>query len=181
MKPWACAMIEPMNSGKTIGTGVIGVALIIAAAWLGYEDYADGESGSGSTPASTTSTPGTGGATAEASTSARAAEPTAQLSGLPVCPLPELPEQASLVVDDILAGGPFDYPDNDGVRFGNYEGILPDEAGNYYREYTVETPGLSHRGPLRIVTGGNEQRDPEVWYYTSDHYESFCEIPDAED
>lgn len=96
------------------------------------------------------------------------------------CSLSELPAEAEEVVDDILAGGPFDYPDNDGVRFGNYEGTLPKESSNYYREYTVETPGLNHRGPLRIVTGGSEPEDPDVWYYTSDHYESFCAITDAE-
>lgn len=81
---------------------------------------------------------------------------------------------------DILAGGPFEYPDNDGVRFGNYEGRLPQQGRDYYREYTVETPDLGHRGARRIVTGGSDAADPDVWYYTSDHYETFCEIPDAE-
>ena len=31
-----------------------------------------------------------------------------------------------------------------------------------------------------IVVGGGSDTDPDVWYYTDDHYESFCEIPDAE-
>ena len=34
----------------------------------------------------------------------------------------------------------------------------------------METPGLSHRGARRIVTGGDP---PEAWYYTDDHYDSF--------
>ena len=97
------------------------------------------------------------------------------------CPLESLPTETKDVVGDILAGGPFEYPDNDGVRFGNYEGVLPKESRNYYREYTVDTPGLNHRGERRIVTGGGTETDPEVWYYTDDHYETFCLIPDAED
>jgi ribonuclease len=44
----------------------------------------------------------------------------------------------------------------------------------------VETPGVGHRGARRIVVGGGSDTDPDVWYYTDDHYESFCEIPDAE-
>ena len=101
-------------------------------------------------------------------------------SGLPSCDLYSLPGQASLVVGDILDGGPFPYPANDGTRFGNYEGVLPAEPLGYYREYTVDTPGLDHRGARRIVTGGGSETDPDVWYYTDDHYESFCEIPHDE-
>ena len=41
----------------------------------------------------------------------------------------------------------------------------------YYREYTVPTPGVSHRGARRIVVG----RQGEL-YYTSDHYRSFRRI-----
>ncbi|MGP6172718.1 ribonuclease domain-containing protein [Corynebacterium sp. A21] len=96
------------------------------------------------------------------------------------CTLEALPAEAVEVVSAVQAGGPFEYPDNDGVHFGNYEGQLPPENSDFYREYTVETPGLNHRGARRIVTGGGEDTDPETWYYTSDHYESFCEIPDAE-
>ncbi|WIM67069.1 ribonuclease domain-containing protein [Corynebacterium breve] len=90
-----------------------------------------------------------------------------------------LPDEAYDTIDDIYAGGPFEYPDNDGSRFGNYEGVLPDEKLGYYREYTVETPGLSHRGAKRIVTGGDPAHDPDVFYYTDDHYETFCEVTDA--
>lgn len=86
-----------------------------------------------------------------------------------------LPPELEDVSDDVEGGGPFDHPGKDGSTFGNYEGFLPDESRGYYREYTVETPGLDHRGARRIVTGGGET-DPEVWYYTDDHYESFCEF-----
>ncbi|AKK06600.1 guanyl-specific ribonuclease Sa [Corynebacterium mustelae] len=98
----------------------------------------------------------------------------------PTCEVLELPVEAEDTIDDILAGGPYLYPQNDNRRFGNYEQILPKNNKNYYREYTVETPGLRHRGERRIVTGGGTETDPEVWLYTDDHYESFCLIPDAE-
>lgn len=92
------------------------------------------------------------------------------------CPIDTLPQQARHVVDTIETGGRLKYPDSDGSRFGNYERRLPEQARNYYREYTVDTPGVNHRGARRIVTGGPNARDPEVWYYTDDHYESFCTI-----
>ncbi|WP_147260997.1 ribonuclease domain-containing protein [Pseudonocardia hierapolitana] len=96
--------------------------------------------------------------------------------GIPDCAVAALPPEAHEVIEDIEAGGPYEYPRNDGVTFGNREGILPDEGRGYYREFTVETPGLNHRGARRIVTGGPDERDPEHWYYTDDHYESFCEF-----
>jgi guanyl-specific ribonuclease Sa len=88
----------------------------------------------------------------------------------------ELPPEAHEVIEDIEAGGPYEYPRNDGVTFGNREGLLPDEDRGYYREFTVRTPGAGNRGARRIVTGGPDERDPEHWYYTDDHYESFCEF-----
>jgi len=91
------------------------------------------------------------------------------------CGLGSLPPEVTATVELIEAGGPFPHPRNDGTRFGNYEGRLPERDRDYYREYTVPTPGLGHRGTRRIVTGG----DPPVFYYTDDHYESFCLIGDA--
>lgn len=105
---------------------------------------------------------------------------TSQKSSLAACPLNTLPKEAREVVDLIEQGGPFAHPDNDGVRFGNYEKRLPAESKNYYREYTVDTPGLNHRGARRIVTGGGSKTSPETWYYTDDHYDSFCEITEIE-
>lgn len=96
------------------------------------------------------------------------------------CPLGTLPAEAAETARDINAGGPYEHPDNDNQRFGNYEGVLPAGQPGYYREYTVDTPGVNHRGARRIVTGGGTEEDPETWYYTDDHYESFCEIPDAD-
>jgi guanyl-specific ribonuclease Sa/cold shock CspA family protein len=70
----------------------------------------------------------------------------------------------------IKQGGPFPYPNKDGTTFYNREGQLPTQSKGYYREYTVPTPGISHRGARRIVTGGNP---PTVYYLTVDHYDSF--------
>lgn len=69
----------------------------------------------------------------------------------------------------IERGGPFPHS-QDGTTFFNREGLLPSRPRGYYREYTVETPRLSHRGARRIVTGGDP---PEIFYYTDDHYASF--------
>jgi guanyl-specific ribonuclease Sa len=80
-----------------------------------------------------------------------------------------LPHEARQTLALIANGGPFPYPQDDSV-FGNREGRLPKQPRGYYREYTVQTPGLSHRGARRIITGG---RPPAVYYYTDDHYESF--------
>lgn len=76
----------------------------------------------------------------------------------------------------IRNNGPFPY-DRDGITFNNRERLLPAKASGYYREYTVDTPGLSHRGPRRVITGGNP---PEVYYYTEDHYRSFRIISGAQ-
>ena len=80
-----------------------------------------------------------------------------------------LPREARETVALILAGGPFPHP-QDGTVFGNRERRLPEKPRGYYREYTVTTPGIDHRGGRRIVTGGTP---PEVWYYSDDHYDSF--------
>lgn len=157
------------RSGNKKITGVLGVALIATATWLGINASGDDQADSTATGVTSTSS---------APSAPSTVTPQHTISGLPACSLDSLPDQTEPVVEDILTGGPFAYPDNDGTRFGNYEGILPDEPSGYYREYTVDTPGLNHRGPLRIVTGGDTETDPDVWYFTGDHYESFCEITD---
>jgi guanyl-specific ribonuclease Sa len=88
-----------------------------------------------------------------------------------------LPAEALDTVELIQRGGPYPYRQDD-QTFGNREGLLPDEARDYYREYTVPTPGSPDRGARRIVTGGSP---PSVWYYTDDHYRSFRPFdPDEE-
>lgn len=87
-----------------------------------------------------------------------------------------LPEEAWNTINAVEGGGPYRYPEYDDKRFGNYDNALPEEELGYYREYTVDTPGLGHRGERRIVTGGGADGDVDEWYYTGDHYESFCEV-----
>ena len=80
-----------------------------------------------------------------------------------------LPREARDTLALIARGGPYPHPQDGGV-FGNREGHLPQRERGYYREYTVETPGIGHRGARRIVTGG---KPPRIYYYTDDHYDSF--------
>ena len=100
-------------------------------------------------------------------------------AALPTCALSSLPAQATDTANLIHQGGPFPYPKNDGVVFQNREGILPAQAAGYYHEYTVPTPGSSTRGARRIVTGGTPLTSPPNWYYTGDHYASFCIVTGA--
>ncbi|MDO9293590.1 MAG: ribonuclease domain-containing protein [Hydrogenophaga sp.] len=83
-----------------------------------------------------------------------------------------LPVQGQEVMSQIRQGGPFRY-EKDGTVFGNRERLLPGQKRCYYREYTVPTPGLNHRGARRIVCGGLKPRAPDGCYYTEDHYSSF--------
>jgi ribonuclease T1 len=86
----------------------------------------------------------------------------------------QLPDEARKTLVLIRKGGPFPY-ERDGVRFGNRELLLPQQPGDYYREYTVRTPGAKDRGARRIVCGG-AVRAPDVCYFTADHYRSFARI-----
>lgn len=83
-----------------------------------------------------------------------------------------LPVEGREVMEQIRRGGPFRY-DKDGTVFGNRERLLPASKRGYYREYTVPTPGLNHRGARRIVCGGEKPAVPDACYYTEDHYSSF--------
>lgn len=88
-----------------------------------------------------------------------------------------LPPQAQHVLLLIAQGGPFPF-EKDGVVFGNRERILPSNRRGYYREYTVVTPGVGHRGARRIVCGGTQRQQPDACYYSDDHYASFRLIVD---
>lgn len=87
--------------------------------------------------------------------------------------LAQLPAEARATLRLIEAGGPFPHERKDGSVFGNFEKRLPAQPRGYYREYTVPTPGLTHRGARRIVSGGHP---PLEFYYTDDHYRSFRRI-----
>ncbi|MDH3706287.1 MAG: ribonuclease, partial [Acidimicrobiia bacterium] len=93
-----------------------------------------------------------------------------RFSDLPTITLAELPPEALTTLELIRDDGPFPYP-QDGSTFQNREGLLPDQEMGHYQEYTVDTPGLSHRGARRFVTG-----DDGAIYWTEDHYASFEEL-----
>lgn len=88
--------------------------------------------------------------------------------------LGQLPKQGVQIYALIHQGGPF-ATEKDGTVFGNRERLLPLKKRGYYLEYTVPTPGLSHRGVKRIVCGG-QRTAPDACYYTADHYASFRKI-----
>ncbi len=104
--------------------------------------------------------------------------------------LHELPPEAHETLKLVQRGGPYPY-ERDGVTFGNFEKLLPLAPRGHYLEYTVTTPGISHRGARRAVVGCERQRPalPSVgllklahcrnggeFYYTADHYRSFRRI-----
>ncbi len=82
----------------------------------------------------------------------------------------DLPPEARQTLALIKQGGPFPYS-KDGTVFHNREGRLPPRPRGYYREYTVPTPGVKHRGARRIVAG-----QAQDYWYTADHYETFRRI-----
>ncbi|WP_419186833.1 ribonuclease domain-containing protein [Caldimonas thermodepolymerans] len=98
-------------------------------------------------------------------------------ASLPTVALTELPRQAQETHRLIRKGGPFPY-EKDGTVFFNRERLLPASPRGYYREYTVKTPGVRHRGARRIVCGGRIPTTPDNCYYTDDHYASFRRIVD---
>lgn len=58
-----------------------------------------------------------------------------------------------------------------GDRFGNREGLLPEAAGRSYTECDIDTDGASARGAKRLIFSNDG-----LYFYTSDHYESFTEL-----
>ena len=104
----------------------------------------------------------------EARTPVLATDGTASIS------IAEIPVPGPQTYVLIGQGGPFQ-SEKDGTVFGNRERLLPVRPRGYYREYTVKTPGLNHRGTRRIVCGG-KPRLPDNCYYTADHYASFRRI-----
>ncbi len=105
---------------------------------------------------------------------ARAPQPSPVLPGSAVTSVAAsaLPAQGLQVLAQIQKGGPFRF-EKDGTVFGNRERQLPGQKRGYYREYTVPTAGLNHRGARRIVCGGQKPQLPDACFYTDDHYSSF--------
>lgn len=108
-------------------------------------------------------------AAAQLRESAPASTQRVQLSLAPIA-VKDLPPEAREVLKLIEKGGPFPF-DRDGIVFGNFEKRLPIKERGYYREFTVVTPGVRHRGARRIVTGQGGEK-----YYSDDHYKTFKRV-----
>lgn len=89
-------------------------------------------------------------------------------SSYPQADLSKLPREATDTVNLIKKNGPYPYPQDGGV-WDNREGTLPNCGSDYYREYTVKTPGSPDRGARRFVVGNRGE-----YFYTGDHYDSFA-------
>ncbi len=151
---------------------LVGVWLAIVLAACGPQAAGSASSGQAATSA-TRPTPASSVASdvpSSTSTDEPSLPSTDPTSGLPFIEPADLPPEAHDTLRLIEQGGPFPF-DRDGITFQNHEELLPDQPGGYYREYTVITPGLAHRGARRIVAGEGGER-----YYTADHYESFERI-----
>ncbi|MFI9813618.1 ribonuclease domain-containing protein [Saccharothrix variisporea] len=156
-----------MTPARRLTVALVG---LIALVVIGY--FAKDLGGSTEPPPPTSTTGSTKAAAGSGTASAaKPAQVPGAASGLPVKGLTSLPGEAKATWELIERGGPFPYPRNDGVTFQNREKRLPAKSGDYYREYTVPTPGSDDRGARRLVTG----REREV-YYTGDHYESFVVV-----
>lgn len=74
-------------------------------------------------------------------------------------------------VEDYLPGAAIG-----GDRFGNREGLLPEAPGRSYTECDIDTLGYGSRGARRLVFSSDG-----LYFYSSDHYESFSEVTVTED
>lgn len=63
-----------------------------------------------------------------------------------------------------------------GDRFGNREGLLPEKSGRKYTECDIDTDGYYSRGSRRLVFSNDG-----LYFYSSDHYETFKEVTVTED
>ena len=63
-----------------------------------------------------------------------------------------------------------------GDSFGNREGLLPKADGRSYTECDIDTDGYDSRGSRRLVFSNDG-----LYFYTSDHYETFSEVTVTED
>jgi ribonuclease T1 len=87
----------------------------------------------------------------------------------------DLPPEGRETLALIHQGGPFPHK-RDGIVFQNRERLLPPRPRGHYREYTVSTPGVKHRGARRIVCGGEPPTRIDACWYTADHYQRFYRI-----
>lgn len=160
--------------GLSVPVLVVAVAAALFLVWVLWQQAGASTPGPATpaTPSVTSTTPRT------TPTTGRAAPTASERSGWPACAPADLPPEVGRAMDAVRAGGPFLRPRADGETFGNRERLLPSKPRSYYREYTVADPTSRFPGPRRLVTGGQRALgdEPEVWYYTADHYETYCVV-----
>ena len=93
----------------------------------------------------------------------------------------ELPPPFEDTAKAVKAGGGFNFPNHDGEVFHNVDGVLPSQPHGYYRSYTMQyrrvikqEPG--NRGTMRLIAGGNNPVDPDIWYYSEYHYRDLKQV-----
>ncbi|MEV0678158.1 ribonuclease domain-containing protein [Actinosynnema sp. NPDC050436] len=159
-----------MTPARRLTAALLGLLALVVVGYFAKDLGGSPDPAPTTSPASTRVL-ATGGSSSAGQATGRVAEVPGSGSGLAVEKLSALPAEALATWRLIEGGGPFPYPRNDGVTFQNREKRLPAKPGDYYREYTVPTPGSPDRGARRIVTGSSS----EV-YYTGDHYSTFVVV-----
>lgn len=157
------------QSGHGSTAALIALLLVLAAIW-GWFTQGSSQPADAHAPAAVQNTAAT--ALADAGAHVPPGEPPPAAASLASIRRAALPAEARHTLRLIEQGGPFPFA-RDGMVFGNHEGRLPQQPRGYYREYTVITPGIRHRGARRIVSGKLDQAE---YYYTADHYHSFSRI-----
>jgi ribonuclease T1 len=150
------------NAKALVAVGV----LVVLAAWFFVSFTGDSPENASGTPTVSASASLVTGDSVSVGTDPKSVA----TSGLPTVALGDLPAEAQQTHRLILDGGPYSYPQDDGV-FGNREQNLPWQEYGWYREYTVVTHGSPDRGARRFIVG-----EDGVFFYTDDHYDSFREV-----
>ena len=147
--------------------------VVLAMVAFGGAGLLGGQTESTTPEAASSQSPAPGSAASSAAAKQSAPHRAANPSSLPEIRESALPVEGRRVLALIRAGGPYQYSQDNQV-FGNFERVLPARDRNYYREYTVPTPGETDRGARRIVTGNGGEK-----YYTGDHYATFKYIAEG--
>lgn len=152
---------------RAVSSNLVALGVVVALAGCGM---APQEAAGGAT---TGSPAGAASATARSAPADSASADAA--GGVKPCRTESLPREVDQAVKAVQKNGPF-VRRKDGSTYRNQNRFLPVRAQGFYREYTVRTPGSNSAGARRVVTGGNPKQDPSWYFYTGDHYDTFCQL-----